>query len=390
MESLDGQTPLSVARNASIISILQRELVAQLKTKRQSMLNGSSGTSSNHFQNSSSALHASKEFVDTMKSTPNSSTLNTSKSGRGNADDVVHQLHDLKTKRWAYSQSALTWAVESGDQDTIDSMLAGGIDTNEADISGRSPLHSCMHLASQACHSQALLSLRKMSEAILNSGGDIHAMTISGKTPLHEIFSKNKSPEVTKISPPENVILSRMRAVLVRSLLQWGADPLKTDRQGYTSLYYCAKENMSLCLIELLKVKNINVNFQDPRGRTALHTACINGAEAVANTISNYDADYMTGIQCIEDADGKTAKHLMSPHMSGSCLVTLWQACRLGDMRRVNVIIAKQRSRDDQHATYENVEEEQAARNPLDITAGQEDSNKDLWLLGGVDCKTRL
>lgn len=401
VESLDGQTPLSVARNASIIGILQRELVTQLKMKRQSMLTGSNssggsdggsgGRSSNNFQTSSSALHVSKEFVDTIKSTPNAATLRaTGTTNTEGSADAVLQMHDLKTKRWAYSQSALAWAVESGSLDAIDSMLAGGIDTNEADISGRSPLHTCMHLASQACHPQALLSLRKMSESILNNGGDIHGTTISGKTPLHEMFTKNKSPEATKITLQDNALLNHLRAVLIRSLLQWGADPLRTDRQGYSSLYYCAKENMSVCMIEMLKSKAINVSFQDPRGRTVLHTACIHGAEAVATIIANYDADYMTGIQSIEDKDGKTAKHLMSLHMSGSCLMTLWQACRLGDMRRVNAIVAKQRKRDDHRPTYENVEEEQAARNPLDVTAGQEDGNKDLWLLGGVDCKTRL
>jgi hypothetical protein len=60
----------------------------------------------------------------------------------------------------------------------------------------------------------------------------------------------------------------------------------------------------------------------------------------------------------------------------------------------VTAIISQQQKRDDhdQQVSYENVEEEQAARNPLDVTAGQEDggSSQDLWLLGGVDCKTRL
>ena len=56
---------------------------------------------------------------------------------------------------------------------------------------------------------------------------------------------------------------------------------------------------------------------------------------------------------------------------------------------RVNSILAKQRAKDNQVA-YEGVEEEQAPRNPLDVTSGQEDSVQDLWLLGGVDCKTRM
>ena len=129
-------------------------------------------------------------------------------------------------------------------------------------------------------------------------------------------------------------MLSRLRALLVRSLLQWGADPLKPDRQGYSSLYYCAKENMSTCMIEMLKTKSINIHFQDPRGRTVLHTACIFASEAVATVITNYDADFAVGIQCVKDQDGKTAKHLMSPRMSGTCLVTLWQACRSGNISR--------------------------------------------------------
>jgi hypothetical protein len=58
-------------------------------------------------------------------------------------------------------------------------------------------------------------------------------------------------------------------------------------------------------------------------------------------------------------------------------------------LSRVSSILVKEKKKE-QRATYENVEEEQAARNPLGVTSGQEDGNKDLWLLGGVDCKTRM
>jgi hypothetical protein len=64
---------------------------------------------------------------------------------------------------------------------------------------------------------------------------------------------------------------------------------------------------------------------------------------------------------------------------------------------RVNAIIAQQRRKDDNNserettASYENVEEERAARNPLDVTAAQEEGgSRDLWLLPGVDAKTRM
>lgn len=58
---------------------------------------------------------------------------------------------------------------------------------------------------------------------------------------------------------------------------------------------------------------------------------------------------------------------------------------------RVNAIIAKHKRLEDRVA-YENVEEERAARNPLDVTADHEGEGRgqDLWLLGGVDCKTRM
>lgn len=327
VQSLDHQTPLTMAKNTSIIGVLQRELVAKLKSKRTDMLMGNVALSK-----SSESLHVSKDFVDTIKSTPNEATVQSTCGN--NQDDVVLQLHDLKTKRWAYSQSALTWAVEGGMTDVIDKMLSQGIDANEVDISGRSPLHVCMYLASQASDADALLSLRRMIESILNNGGDINATTISGKTPLHEIFFKNKSPHMEILTSQEKTALNRLRATIVRSMLQWGADPLKPDRQGYTSLYYCSKENMSACMIEMLKLKHIDVYFQDPRGRTVLHTACIFGSEAVASIIVNYDADYATGIQCIKDKDGKTAKNLISPHLSTNCLITLWQACRLGNSAR--------------------------------------------------------
>eukprot|EP00603_Paraphysomonas_imperforata_P015364 CAMPEP_0114452376 /NCGR_PEP_ID=MMETSP0104-20121206/1482_1 /TAXON_ID=37642 ORGANISM="Paraphysomonas imperforata, Strain PA2" /NCGR_SAMPLE_ID=MMETSP0104 /ASSEMBLY_ACC=CAM_ASM_000202 /LENGTH=1372 /DNA_ID=CAMNT_0001624623 /DNA_START=163 /DNA_END=4281 /DNA_ORIENTATION=+ len=383
VQSVDLHTPLSVAKNPSVIGVLQRELVALLKVKRDNILRG------NDSMRGTQNLSASKDFVDTMKSTPNDGTMLTTNTNTSNSDDVVLQLHDLKTKRWAYSQSALTWAVEGGMTDAMEQMLSQGIDANEVDVSGRSPLHVCMYLGSQASDAQALLDLRKMTEAILNNGGDVSATTISGKTPLHELFSKNKSPHMETISAAECALLNRLRAAVVRSMLQWGSDPLKPDRQGYTSLYYCAKENMTECMIEMLKTKGININFQDHRGRTVLHTACIFGSESVASVIANYDADYVIGVQCVADKDGKTAKHLISPHMPSTSLITIWQACRNGNVARVNSILAKQRTKDNLVA-YEGVEEEQAPRNPLDVTSGQEDSIQDLWLLGGVDCKTRI
>ena len=70
-------------------------------------------------------------------------------------------------------------------------------------------------------------------------------------------------------------------------------------------------------------------------------------------------------------------------------LLCLLLNCSVVLTLRVSAMIARQRKKDDR-ATYENVEEEQAARNPLDVSAGQEDANTDLWLLGGVDAKTRL
>ena len=41
------------------------------------------------------------------------------------------------------------------------------------------------------------------------------------------------------------------------------------------------------------------------------------------------------------------------------------------------------------HASYEGVEEEKKARSALDVTASEEEGSSDLWLLNGVDAKTR-
>lgn len=332
VQSVDQQTPLSVAKNTSVIAVLQRELVTQLKVKRSNLLNGKMNTL---MDSRSSALNVSQDFVTSLSVPPNTSA---GRSGAlpsaDNHDDVVLQLHELKAKRWAYSQSPLTWAAEGGMTGAIDQMLAQGVDSNEADISGRSTLHACAHLVSQATDTQALLPLRQMIESILNSGGDVNAKSISGKTPLHELFAKNENPAFQKVNPQEKVLLGRLRAVVARTLLQWGADPLAPDRQGSTPLHYSAKENMAACLVEMLKAKGVNIYCRDPRGRTLLHTACVFGSEAVASIVVNYDADFATGIQCVLDRDGKTAQHLLSPHMSSTSLTSLWQACRLGNVSR--------------------------------------------------------
>jgi hypothetical protein len=319
IKSLDGQSPLNVAKDASIISILQREFVSQLQTKRGKILIGED---------------ISGDLSDTMALNLTDQSIRV-ETARFSSDDTMLQLNNLQTKRWGYSQSAMSWAVEGGMIESIQQMLDLGIDANEPDVSGRNSLHTCLYLASQACDVNALLSLKKIIELLLHSGANVNSLTVSGKTPLHELFCKNKTVLKNKVNKENEIMLNRIRALIVRSLLQWGADPLKIDRQGFTSLHYCAKENMSDCMIEILK-SDTNIYFQDPRGRTVLHTACIFASEEVASIIARYDSDKSIGegIHQVKDKDGKTAKNMIPPHMNAFCLWTLWLACRTGNTLR--------------------------------------------------------
>ena len=89
-----------------------------------------------------------------------------------------------------------------------------------------------------------------IAERLMEAGAELNVTSISGRTPLHEIFCKdqdNPKPSFSGDSTykPSKVrdkdAIAQYRRLLVRNMLQWGADPYIKDRHGLASIHYCAR-----------------------------------------------------------------------------------------------------------------------------------------------------
>jgi ankyrin repeat protein len=336
--SKEGNTPLSVANDPCIVSLLQKKLVSRMRKNQTSTFNLTS--SSFKIDSTNGTMHVSKDATSQLLKTC------------GNSSGFYLQLQDLNKKRLDFSQSVLSLAIESGFSDpaVLENLLSSGADVRSVDAMGRTPLHECISLVGRIQATETfqvdsavsnIFKLRAVAETLLNAGADVMAKSVSGRTPLHELFCKGQDVNfaiVAKRSPMRPSIaqrtVARVKSLLVRTLLHWGADPLSPDRQGYAPVHYCCKENMPNSLIEMLKVNSKLPCYACPRGRTALHVSCIYGSEDTAEVICKWDADRRDGVQRATDNSGKIPRDYMCPGMDPLAMVTIWQAARSGNSLR--------------------------------------------------------
>ena len=100
----------------------------------------------------------------------------------------------------------------------------------------------------------------------------------------------------------------RGNILIVRSLIECGADINITSKKGLNVLHMAAQGN-NPNLIIYFKIKyNISVLSQDAQGNTPLHWACYNSSEEAINFLLSY----MTDIKDIniKNKDGKTPLHI--------------------------------------------------------------------------------
>ena len=333
------------------------------------------------------------------------------------------QLQQLQDHNWSYSRSPLAWAVYNGLVNAVKQQLkAPGLNIDACDISGRTVVHECCGLAGVMGTNELFFKHSiEILEDLLNAGASVDSVTVSGRTPLHEIFCRSQddaSPSFARLQSSkegfyapntvkDKLVLANYRRQLVRALLQWGADPLARDRSGLSALHYCCRENMSGCLVEMLRAGADGAALGD-QGQTSLHLAAKAGATRTAHVLCRWDADYKFGRYILyrKDKQGKLASQVLATPASPMCFETLWSAARSGNVGKVAEMISRLRRSSDALVQGDtNIGEEQMQGSGSGVEAKDDVEEKkdddvrtshdekvryqEYWLLNGIDSKTR-
>ena len=96
--------------------------------------------------------------------------------------------------------------------------------------------------------------------------------------------------------------MTAQHPVLIRLLLQHGADPLALDRKGATALHYAVAGSRALEIIRLLVNSGANVNACDDSGFSVLMRAVMNDKPELVGLMIHLGADLQ-----LRTKDGQTA-----------------------------------------------------------------------------------
>jgi len=151
----------------------------------------------------------------------------------------------LEHQRLPFTEATFTKVVEDGDTGAVDLFLAGGINPDARDATGRTALVNAAARGSDS-----------ISKKLLIKGADVNARDNAGSTALME-SARSGHKETTKV------------------LLANGADVNQTDNNGQTALVRAAAQGHSE-IVRLLINKGARVDLKDRDGRDALTWAQIN------------------------------------------------------------------------------------------------------------------
>jgi ankyrin repeat protein len=260
-------------------------------------------------------------------------------------------------------QYALHEAAKAGNDDRIRALLRDGVDPNQKDKDGRTPLHFAVlsswpkptaayagtEVDNISVHMSPLLqpavSPSHTKPSSHTSAPTIKELKGTSRREIHikRLYSTATSRPISQFGPPkatnsliedsdelfgdqaiEAVVPSRTEISLLSD--EQPISSPKTyhkDNKGHTRTRPAEQSDSSTCVYSLLQNStNIDANIQDKDGRTPLHLAAqLNSSNCVYSLLQN-----STNIDAnIQDKDGRTPLHLAAQLKSSKCVYSLLQ-----------------------------------------------------------------
>lgn len=175
--------------------------------------------------------------------------------------------------------TSLLTAIESGDIERVNALLAEGADVNAAAPNGHRPLHLAAAAGNLA-----------IVQALIGAGVDVNAADPDGQSPLHRGATAGHFEVV-------NVLVAAGATIDLR------------DQNQRTALWYAAA-NGRIDALEVLLAAGADLNAADRNGETPLFAALLAAHGTAANTLLATGAD----VSIAEQRHGLTPLHVAAAY----------------------------------------------------------------------------
>ncbi|XP_057334445.1 uncharacterized protein LOC130673443 [Microplitis mediator] len=181
-------------------------------------------------------------------------------------------------------RTALHLAVQTDNEEIVNTLLEYNPKVNVSDAKGITPLH----LAAQTENS-------KIVDSLLNKNADITAVDIKGMTALHfaaEVGHLDIIKNLLKYEPNVYAI-DEFNSTLLHGAAKYGyLDTINcVNGEGSTALLIAISHSLSLEFIKELLTFGADVNYRNTKGETALHIASKMKQREIIEILLRYGAD---------------------------------------------------------------------------------------------------